>query len=111
MYNRERKYVYWREERKKGKWPYIIKSFLMICTALLLGKVIGLFVFDELHSLQDITEQLPAFLFIMILVGLPISVIGWYHEESKFFRALRRKAKQVKMQRNRYSQNYTNHSK
>ncbi|MCA0935948.1 hypothetical protein LCL85_10445 [Vibrio alginolyticus] len=101
MYNREHKYVYWREERKKGKWHYIFKSFLMICSALLLGKVIGLFVFDELHSFQSMIDQLPADLFIMMLVGIPISVIGWYHEESKFFRALRRKDKQLKRQRSR----------
>ncbi len=108
MYNRERKYVYWREERKKGKWPYIFKSFLMICTALLLGNVIGLFVFNDLHSFQDITKQLPVDLLIITLVGIPISVIGWYHEESKFFRALRRKDKQQKRQRNRSSQNDSN---
>ncbi|MEF1309179.1 hypothetical protein QTO01_03620 [Vibrio mytili] len=93
MYNRERKYAYWREERKKGKWNYIFKSFFMICCALLLGKLIGLLVFGPLRSLSDIWIQLPADLFIMMLVGFPISVIGWYHEESKFFRALRRKEK------------------
>ncbi|MGY0613597.1 hypothetical protein [Vibrio sp. FJH11] len=97
MYNREHKYVYWKEERKKGKWRYIFKSFFMICCALLVGKIIGLFVFGHLHAIEDIVEQLPADLFIMMLVGFPISVIGWYHEESKFFRALRRKDKQVKM--------------
>ncbi len=104
MYNREHKYVYWREERKKGKWHYIFKSFLMICGALLLGKIIGLFVFGEFDSLHSITQQLPADLFIMMLVGIPISVIGWHHEESKFFRALRRKDKQRKIQRNRSGQ-------
>lgn len=40
MYDRQYKYAYWREERKKGKWHYILKSFFMICCALLLGKVI-----------------------------------------------------------------------
>lgn len=50
MYNREHKYVYWREERKKGKWHYIMKSFFMICCALLVGKIIGLFIFGELHT-------------------------------------------------------------
>ncbi len=105
MYNREHKYVYWREERKKGKWHYIFKSFLMICCALLVGKIIGLFVFDHLHSWQDITEQFVADLFIMMLVGFPISVIGWHHEESKFFRALRRKDKQLKTKKNRSAQN------
>ncbi|MDK9774339.1 hypothetical protein [Vibrio sp. B181a] len=96
MYNREHKYVYWREERKKGKWNYIMKSFLMICCALLVGKIIGLFVFGKLHSLKDITEQFPADIFIMMLVGFPVSVIGWYHEESKFFRALKRRDKKFK---------------
>lgn len=106
MYNREHKYVYWKEERKKGKWHYIVKSFLMICTALLVGKMIGLFVFDDLNSLQDITEHLPADLFIMMLVGIPVSVIGWHHEESKFFRALRRKDKQYKKQREQSRENH-----
>ncbi|MGR5068172.1 MULTISPECIES: hypothetical protein [Vibrio] len=96
MYNREHKYLYWREERKKGKWHYVMKSFLMICCALLVGKVIGLFVFGELHTVKDIIEQLPADLLIMMLVGFPISVIGWYHEESKFFRALRRRDKRLR---------------
>ncbi|GLR03850.1 hypothetical protein GCM10007906_14370 [Vibrio hyugaensis] len=96
MYNREHKYVYWREERKKGKWHYIVKSFLMICCALLVGKVIGLFIFGELQTLKDVTEQLPVDLFIMMLVGIPISVIGWYHEESKFFRALKRRNRKFK---------------
>ncbi len=63
MYNREHKYVYWREERKKGKWHYIMKSFFMICCALLVGKIIGLFIFGELHTFQDVTEQFPADLF------------------------------------------------
>ncbi|NNN78519.1 hypothetical protein [Vibrio sp. 11-4(1)] len=103
MYDRQHKYAYWREERKKGKRHYITKSFFMICCALLLGKVIGLFIFGELHSLSDILEQLPADLFIMMLVGFPVSVIGWYHEESKFFRALRRKEKRLKMKRDKQS--------
>ncbi|MGR5239082.1 hypothetical protein [Vibrio alfacsensis] len=96
MYNREHKYLYWREERKKGKWHYIVKSFLMICCALLMGNVIGLFVFGELQTVKDMMVQLPADLLIMILVGFPISVIGWYHEESKFFRALKRRDKKFK---------------
>ncbi len=96
MYNRERKYVYWREERKKGKWNYIMKSFFMICCALLIGKIIGLFIFGRLHSFSDVLGQFRADLFIMMLVGFPVSVIGWYHEESKFFRALKRKEKQRK---------------
>ncbi|MFH4489181.1 hypothetical protein WMQ43_08960 [Vibrio diabolicus] len=103
MYDRQHKYAYWREERKKGKWHYIMKSFFMIFCALLLGKVIGLFIFGELHSLSDILDQLPADLFIMMLVGFPVSVIGWYHEESKFFRALRRKEKRLKMNRDKQS--------
>lgn len=101
MYNRELKYAYWREERKKGRWHYIFKSFFMISCALFLGKIIGLFIFGRLHSIQAITEQLPADLFIMTFVGFPISVISWYHEESKFFRALRRKHRQLKLRRNR----------
>ncbi|EGR0195303.1 TPA: hypothetical protein ACPJ2G_001353 [Vibrio alginolyticus] len=101
MYDRQYKYAYWREERKKGKWHYILKSFFMICCALLLGKVIGLFIFGEQHSLSDIWEQLPADVFIMMLVGFPISVLGWYHEESKFFRALRRKEKRLKGNQNK----------
>ncbi|HCH1559467.1 TPA: hypothetical protein ACF35N_000176 [Vibrio parahaemolyticus] len=105
MYNREYKYVYWREERKKGKWHYIMKSFFMICCALLVGKIIGLFIFGELHTFQDVTEQFPADFFIMMLVGFPISVVGWYHEESKFFRALKRKDKQLKMKREKAKQN------
>ncbi len=100
MYNPEHKYVYWREERKKGKWHYIFKSFLLIGCALLVGKIIGLFVFGQLHSLNDITEQFVVDLLIMMLVGFPISVIGWHHEETKFFRALRRKEKRLKVKRN-----------
>ncbi|AEX22135.1 MULTISPECIES: hypothetical protein [Vibrio] len=108
MYNREHKYSYWKEERKKGKWHYILKSFFMICCALLVGKVIGLFIFGDLHSFMDIIEQLPADLFIMMLVGFPISVLGWYHEESKFFRALRRKDKQLKLKQKSANQQKQN---
>ncbi|BCN24128.1 hypothetical protein [Vibrio alfacsensis] len=96
MYNREHKYVYWREERKKGKWHYIVKTFLMIFCAFFLGNVIGLIVFGGLKSVNDITQQLPTDLLIIVLVGFPLSVIGWYHEESKFFRALKRKDKKLK---------------
>ncbi|MDF2152233.1 hypothetical protein [Vibrio sp. CAU 1672] len=94
MDRREQKYIYWKEERKKGKWHYIIKSFLMISCALIIGRLIGLAIFDKLDSYQEIMSMLPIDAVLLILIGLPISFACWHHEESKFFRALKRRSKQ-----------------
>ncbi|MFC5077793.1 hypothetical protein VTH8203_04324 [Vibrio thalassae] len=81
MEDQDAKFHRWNNERKKGKFRFVLTSTLKIGIFFILGKILGTYLFGNESLISNMWYELPQHASIAFLIGFPMGFIDWYIRE------------------------------
>ncbi|EOD78751.1 hypothetical protein D515_02256 [Grimontia indica] len=88
----DKRFYRWGEERRYGKFSYIVRTALFLTIVLLSSRLASLFLYEPTSGVEAFFLQFPTQILMFTTLSVLLSTLGWYLKEAWYKSKARRRS-------------------